>query len=517
MKKFLTCALCFVPNLVMARTLYYTPGGECPGLYLNPATTGCPGDSDRVVKLNVAKRADANFLGYKIGNVEIVDSAGNVKDNAVNTLVAARTAGTITDAAKISGYECNQGIYGSNKNVQKNENGTCVVENSDEDSGAEYIRGDGTSVSPSNVNCWRNGKNYCYWNVNITFHSKPEGASLAGITDKNNGHTLTSDLQADGDWCKEYVQGACYRINMPTAPGYTFRGYYLGKINGTPVQLPSNMITGESTTDGGAFSVFYPKNTNAQDISVTGHRIVVMSDAVVNDPDTASIDVDVYGAWARNCDAGTNATCGLEIGTNWNTVAGFGKGDVRYNTSCADGFSVTNGGTYNPQCEKQSGILNLNYTYRDQYGLEVSACSVSGNSCEIHNTYYFGGSCSNGYTLKYFQTANGLHKYNGSVTCSNNVFGDCSSGTCEIIGYVCRNSCNLGDAIENGKCVSAYQSGGQIAGTGEVIENIFAGCNQITCNSGYKLTETTNGVECVGEGGGSTGVKGSEWLGVEEP
>lgn len=137
MRRFLTCALCFMPTLAGAVTLYYTPGGECTGLYLNPATTGCPGESDRVVKLHVTKRADASFGGFKVGNTEIVDSTGNVKSNAAATLAAAGSA------AEVAGdYTCQTGS-------RENRNGVCVAESALGTAGTEnftYI--DWDSLTP---------------------------------------------------------------------------------------------------------------------------------------------------------------------------------------------------------------------------------------------------------------------------------------------------------------------------------------------------------------------------------
>lgn len=508
MKKFLTCALCFVPTLAVARTLYYTPGGECPGLYLNPATTGCPGDSDRVVKLNVAKRADANFSGYKIGNVEIVDSAGNVKDNAVNTLAAARNAGTITDAAKISGYECNQGIYGSNKNVQKNENGTCVVENSDEDSGVEYIRGDGTPESPSNVNCWRNGKNYCYWNVNITFHSKPANdTTVTGINDPNNGQLLTSKLKTpNSNWCYEYAGTGentyCARIHMPTSPNYQFRGYYLGKVGNQTVTLPNDVITDHSTTDGGAFSVFYPKNiaTNNDNISITEHTIVVMSDTPVETD--ASINVDLYGAWARKCT--DESTCRMEVGTLWNVTNGLGKGDVRYNNFCPNGYHVQSGTNgYNPTCERDTGDMTVKYNnFINQYNETVNLTAttetcVSGDNYNLLSKSDFTSAYGAGAGTLYWLNTNGeYYSPNRSVMCSTNVFG---TSPANVTGYVCDATCNDGAATpEHGTCVSIeptviyYDPVGQGHTNGTLWESGGVSCKKLKCESGY-VVWTENG------------------------
>ena len=509
-------------------TVYFDENNVCDGLCLvKPADGQCCPSGSLVTGLRVGARADATLSEIRVGNTTLFDTTGAIKSDGITALRTAAKNGTLgTDTKITGGYECVAG-------ATKNKNGTCVVENSDENSGVEYIRGDGTPESPSNVNCWRNGKNYCYWNVNITFHSKPEGAPLAGITDQNDGHTLTSDLQADGNWCKEYVQGACYRINMPTAPGYTFRGYYLGKIKGTPVQLPSNMITGESTTDGGAFSVFYPKNTNAQDISVTGHRIVVMDTQEVpivcqgdweTRPDgtrycvgtqtTTPINVDVYGAWARNCDAGTNATCGLEIGTNWNTVAGFGKGDVRYNTGCADGYVISGGaGTYNPACVTEKGDdLTIQYNLIDQFGHNVTS-NISDGACIMGDLYRLPDAANGNYTLKYLVTGGqngGWHMPGKNVLCGTNEFGNASPAS--VTGTACKNICTIGQHYNDlhATCVQMVNgpslgnlptptymtNGGYYVIDTYHVENLWDGCPTLQCDSGYTLKMDDNGPSC---------------------
>ena len=51
MKRFLTCALCFVSLPAVAVTLYYEQGGACPGLYTYKPSLGCP--TSGVSRLNV--------------------------------------------------------------------------------------------------------------------------------------------------------------------------------------------------------------------------------------------------------------------------------------------------------------------------------------------------------------------------------------------------------------------------------------------------------------------------------
>lgn len=171
MKKFLTCALCFMPSIAGAVTLYYTPGRECPGLYLNSAEIGCPADSLRVTQLSVTSRADADFTGYNVGNVEIVDSTGNIKSNAVETLAAAAASGNTV--SKVTGnYECVTG-------ATENKNGVCVygLTTSTQDyTYVDFTNGDienGYEVLPDNLIGGTKGESCMHSKFKVRIHWCP--------------------------------------------------------------------------------------------------------------------------------------------------------------------------------------------------------------------------------------------------------------------------------------------------------------------------------------------------------
>lgn len=514
MQKFLTCALCFLPTLAGAITLYYTPGGECTGLYLNPATTGCPGESDRVVKLHVTKRADANFAGFRVNGVEIVDSTGAVKSNAAETLAAATT--TNPSAKVTSDYTCQTG-------TNKNSSGTCVDESGD----TEYIDTAGNPIPPANVSCWRNGTNYCYWRVNITFHDKPaSNATGINVTNGNNGLILACNggsgcTVVSGTCAQQNGAGTCTHINTPAANGYTFRGYYMAPV-------PNDIITDHSTTNGGAFSVFYPKNLNNAETSILGHAVVVMSDTPVpiENPGAAiettkPIDIDVYGAWARDCDADANAVCTLKTGMSWNVTDNLGKGDVRYDTGCADGYVISGGaGTYKPICETEKGEdLTINYTFRDQFG-NPATCNGPTGVCTLADTYNLIGStavqtaCGNDYTLKYLVTDGvngGWHRPGKNVSCGTNEFG--TNRPASVVGTVCKNVCTIGQHYDNlhATCVQMVNgpslgnlptptymtNGGYYVIDTYNVENLWDGCPTLSCDDGYGLVIDSNGPRCI--------------------
>ena len=534
MRRFLTCALCFMPTLAGAVTLYYTPGGECDGLYLNPAAIGCPAESERVVKLHVASRADASFGGFKVGNTEIVDSTGNVKSNAAATLAAAG------DTAEVAGnYECKAGTTG------KNANGTCVDDTGD----TEYMDTDGNPIAPNSVSCWRNGKNYCYWRVNITFHDKPtSGAGGITVTNGNDGLKLGCNggsgcTVISGNCAAQNGAGTCTHINTPAANGYRFRGYYMAPV-------PNDVITDHSTTNGGAFSNFFPKNLNNTQTSITGHAVVVVSDTpvpIVNPgaaiETTAPIDIDVYGGWARDCDADANAVCDLKTGIWWNVTDNLGKGDVRYDTGCANGYVLTGGaGTYKPICETEKGEdLTINYTFRDQFGNPAS-CSGPTGQCTLADTYSLinqsaiPSACGNDYTLKYLVTGGdngGWHKPGKNVSCSTNEFGNARPAS--VVGTVCKNICTIGQHYDNlhATCVQVTNgpslsnmglptptymtNGGYYVIDTYNVENLWDGCPTLQCDEGYSLSVDGTGPKCVIKTGGDPNFECPKVAGLNLP
>ncbi len=483
-------------------TVYFDENNVCDGLCLvKPADGQCCPSGSLVTGLRVGARADATLSEIRVGNTTLFDTTGAIKSDGITALRTAAKNGTLDTDTKITGgYECNQGIYGSNKNVQKNENGTCVVENSDENSGVEYIRGDGTPESPSNVNCWRNGKNYCYWNVKVVFHDKPSGiANFPTIRTGNDGLVLKCD---SGAGCRigqgsakncctpdtgtltpdvaptcntAYVQNppsgaqaACQSISTPYADGYTFRGYFLNNSD--------NIVVQQTDMTNSAFSNFFPKNLNNRTISVTGHTVVIVNTKEVpivcdgnwvNRPDgsqycdgkqtTEEYTVDVYGGWARDCTPGDNATCDLQTGKNWNPSNGLKKGNARYNTGCADGYVISGGaGTYKPICETEKGEdLTINYTFRDQFG-NPATCNGPTGVCTLADTYNLIGStavqtaCGNDYTLKYLVTGGvngGWHRPGKNVSCGTNEFG--TNRPASVVGTVCKNVCTIGQHYDD--------------------------------------------------------------------
>ena len=607
MKRFLTCALCFVSLPAVAVTLYYEQGGACPGLYTYKPSLGCP--TSGVSRLNVTPIPNTVFNGYFIDGQKIVNADGTFTINALSILRGANLVSgtefpqtyTCSNGVTETGYgECQSGtplvtvkldtrggsmaaptqvkvahggtltayapdrssfdgaifvgwaksgqpdssaaknavvndtvgttvtyraVYSCPDDYYMNDYNVCVSD------GDDYFDTQGHSVSPDQLQCWRptgpNGtyENYCHWNVKITFHNNNQGFSLtSGTQNDNMVLTCYGGQGCDSNTnCAQNRNGKCSELYQPKSNDYLFRGYF--RLNDKEIQNPS-IITVEENDDRAAYNNFYPKNRNSSTMSITGHAVVAMSDSVVRldckpfgpgttgewitrpdgtvycdgmVTDTNQFSFDVYGGWAHKCAQSTTQnpfSCQEVIGTAYYASEGFLKGYVKYNTSCEAGYTMTSGNnTYYPQCTKESGTLDMTYNFVDQYGLAVNGCNVSGTTCEVHNTYYLPHQavCGSNNTLKYLDTYAGLYTPNHPVTCSSNVFGNEPR---VVTGYVCRYSCELGQTVPNGTCVQAYRSGGTVNGN-EYVSNIYEGCNAITCRSGYKITLTGNGIECI--------------------
>ncbi|MBQ6735982.1 MAG: hypothetical protein IJQ90_00660 [Alphaproteobacteria bacterium] len=529
MKKYFIYTVMFLPVAAMARsyTVFYDVTGNCDDLCLTQPTDGgcCPAP---ITKVNMASRADADFTGVKVNvagvDTEIIDSNGYVKSGAASALAAAAASGN--SVSKVTGnYECKG-------TTSKNASGTCVDESGD----TEYIDTAGNPVAPSNVSCWRDGVNYCYWRVNITFHDKPtSGATGINVTNGNDGLKLECNGGSGCVKSKDSAQacasqngaGTCTSINTPHADGYKFRGYYKAPV-------PNDIITDHSTTNGGAFSVFYPGNLNNAQIGITGHAVVIVSDTpvpIINPgaaiETTAPIDIDVYGGWARDCENDENAICTLKTGIWWNVYDNLGKGDVRYDTGCVNGYVISSGdGTYNPICETEKGEdVTINYVFKDQWGQNVS-CNGPAATCALADTYSLTNqsavqsACGSDYTLKYLITDNkNWHRPGRIVSCSTNEFG--SARPVPIVGTVCKNICTIGQHYDDlhATCVAVnqsdssptslgvsmpqyYSNGGYYVVDTYNIENLWDGCQTLECDTGYGFVVDSNGPRCELKQGG---------------
>lgn len=475
------------------------------------------------------------FSGFKLSDgSELMDSSGSLK--LTGNQVAAK--GSIASGATL---RTTNKCAGTSK---RNPNGVCT-----EPDGEYYDKG-GNTVPSSGLTCWRweNGKkvNYCYWRVNVIFHDKPtSGADDITVNNGNEGLKLncnggsgcTKDPSSSIP-CVEYNgAGTCTHIRTPNATGYSFRGYYLGKIGGQVVSLPSDIITGHSTTEGGAFSNFFPKNLNSSSTSILGHAIVVMSDTPVpiTNPGaaietTAPIDVEVYGAWAHNCATDhllNPAGCLMRLGQTYDTNSyGLGKGDVRYDTQCRGGQHVTSSssGTYNPQCEDDTSDITFTYNFHNQYGETIECGSVTPSACTTGNNVSlvsasnFSAACGSEYVLRYLYINDEWYRPSYQAGCNTNVFGQ--SGEVTIEGYACE-TCKDSEAPEHGHCENMTSSGqinynpvspdhngvgssgytigyGGLWGADPSGSNAYPACRKIVCDAGYQLWTDDNGTRsCI--------------------
>lgn len=140
MKRFLTCALCFIPMSAMCDVkLWYDKAGNCNGLHVSDSC-----NSATVTHLNVTPMADSRFDGFYVtvpgytNQLPIVDANGDVAYNVADVLRAANLSGTNRTLTQTT--TCNTGL-------DKNSNGICVdtsgnityvdFENGDEENGYE--------------------------------------------------------------------------------------------------------------------------------------------------------------------------------------------------------------------------------------------------------------------------------------------------------------------------------------------------------------------------------------------
>ena len=459
-------------------------------------------------------------------------------------------------------YKCPDG--------KENINGTCFnVENV----GGEKVITDyiidkgGNPVNPTQgQTCLRyepnaNGvyvwTNYCYWYVNVVFHGKPSGSSL-NVTDPNEGDGKSMECHGTpcyargGLTCAEYFttgggpDPACKRMRWPTAPGYTFRGYY-------KQPFPSEgLITDHSTTEGSGFSKFVPG------VDFGMHATIVMNDTPVSPEETPypGNPIHVYGAWAKDCDPGENATCNRTISSAWNVSNGMNKGDVRYNTGCAHGFVAVDGtdGTATPACATEKGNdVTISYTFKDQFGRTVrssgatSSC-IAAENFSLPNSVFVQSTLGNNYSPKYFAMTdvNGSANWYTparSLMCGTNTFGPMTQTTgggysTSVVGTVCYNFCTIGQRYgEHGTCVAmtgagptatqlgisyptyyASNGGYYIVNGSYNVSNLWEGCPTVQCdeatgtngvNYGLYVDPTGTTVSCVDKttlGGGDDGI-----------
>lgn len=546
MRKFLTCALCFVPTLAGAITLYYDKSGECDGWWLGTVQTGCPASNLRVTKFHPTTAESKVFGGIVIGGETVVESDGTLKSfNSLseNTKSAIRAAtsldvykqewnvdDTVTvnfdarggkmsgatsrqmargtalptisgprgDGASFGGWTkgtsttkvttvdqnaTNGDTYTANwecgTGLSPNRNGVCVPSKGNPN-GDTYIDDDGNEHDIDEIDCgYLNGtgtgnENFCNRTVVVHLHDKPTNSSL-NVTNGNDGRTLWCNrvwcyepywAQVDGQNGPNANAGALVEtINMPHANGYAFRGYfYPGGGKGHENELVTNLArlviddTHNQRPQDVAAGQFYPKNTS-ETVSWMGiynptHGINIWYDPddgstsiqglpfVTSGPLVGMHEIDLYGGWARACDAGNNATCTLEKGTRIPSSNGLYPGQVRYDVGCENGYHVTGGaGTYSPTCSVDEGDINMSYAFTNQYGDVVSCASPvtdtckSGNNVSLLNTSNFKTSCGTRYALRWLKVNGTWYSPNKSVSCTSNILG--AGNPVNVTGYVC--------------------------------------------------------------------------------
>ncbi len=429
----------------------------------------------------------------------------------------------------VASYKCPE-TEGSEGRYYMNGNGTCVQEN------GHYVNGaTGEMIPPSQVSCYNNNGTpvYCYFKGTVHLHDKPNGSNLT-VTNGNEG-TQYQTLWCNRAFCRkgnangEFVSN----INLPRTTDYTFRGYFLRPDQQVqaPGQPAIELITDHSTTAGEAFARFYPGNTSNGVTTMNIYDVFDMVYVTTTPLETSEYNIDLYGAWARNCatDPELNpAGCLMRLGQTNNTNSyGLGKGDVRYDTECVGGKHLANNsdGTYNPQCEDDTGDITFTYNFHNQYGETIecgsitpSAC-MTGNNISLVSTSNFNTACGGKYALRYLNINNEWYRPSYQVGCNTNVFGQ--GGKVTIEGYACE-TCK-DDALEHGHCEDMTSSGqinynpinpdnygvgssgysvgyGGLWGADPSGPNAYSACRRIVCDAGYQVWTNNNGVRsCITE------------------
>ena len=427
----------------------------------------------------------------------------------------------------VASYKCPE-TEGSEGRYYMNNNGTCVQNE------GYYINGDtGQTMSPSQVSCYNNNGTpvYCYFYGTVRLHDKPTGSNLT-VTNGNQG-TAYQTLWCNRSFCRQGSSTGDFvsAINLPRTNGYTFRGYFLPPDQ--QVQVPGEpqieLITDHSTTAGEAFARFYPRSTANGVTSMTIYDVFDIIYVTTTPLPTSGYDIDLYGAWARDCATDTSlnpAGCLMRLGQTHNTNSyGLGKGDVRYDTECVGGKHVTDNssGTYNPQCEDDTGDITFSYTFYNQYGETINCGSVTPSACTTGNNVSlvsqsnFNTACGSQYFLRYLNINNEWFRPSYQAGCNTNVFGQ--SGKVTIEGYACE-PCKDDSAPEHGHCENMTSSGqinynpinpdyygvgssghsvgyGGLWGADPSGSNAYSACRTIVCAQGYQIWNNNGVKSCV--------------------
>ena len=460
MKRFLTCALCFVSLPAIAVTLYYEHSGMCSGLYLSP---GCNGT--RVTHLNVTPDADTTFTGFMVNGQTIVDANGNVVTNASDILRSAENIGSSISQS----YNCKSGF-------SKNNNGICV----DFSGSTQYVEGDSGESTPPQSIVDAPG---CFWvyDFDIVFHDRPMsnpphavGTFENGLQPVTNPDITVSHKRGDGFYNMNGTKIS--DITIPLDNNYMFRGYYGKTFNyldyntngGWPIPI-TDVITDHTTAQGTVWGARFavPANAKVMNLGVPNLKtsycdmnwIACKNQGLPNcgDPELPNtVVVDVYGGWARKCVA-NNGNCGIQIYT---TPSGaYTAGDVKYNHTCDTGYTLASSddsNSYLVLCV-QVGYDTINYSFSkfqvfNGTGLEAITCSnvPRNGTCNLGETFTlpdYSPSCGQGnYKFAGWRTNDNIIRgANNVVQCTTTVLGgkdanitgilcDCKGGTYSNVG-----------------------------------------------------------------------------------
>ncbi len=419
MKRFLTCALCFVSLPAVAVTLYYEQGGACPGLYKTRPLSGC--NATQVTHLDVTPMSDTVFDGFKVNGQTVVYADGTVASNAADIL---RGASLTSDKIQQS-YTCQSGFSENNNGVCVDYNGNMTYvdfENGVEESGFE--------VEPANLGRGGAGSNECVhskfkvkihwcppkygaytgnWSNGLSGWNPPSVPENFGYPElwPSDSDCNTADEVLYYDWKDRGTSSASYHKNSYTGPlvtsinkpdgkfnGWTLRGFYLLEDDLYDVPSGCNAST-NATYSPICYSYWGNRNYFAKRRVVTATNTEGTARLGLPKPNSNTItnyvDLDdshngangawsntrwtvydcsithkqaenktyhLYAGWARDCETPNDGTCNLAIRRTGLSQSN-NKGDAFYTTTCNNGATPTGNGTYNPICPEKCALNNL--------------------------------------------------------------------------------------------------------------------------------------------------------------
>ena len=250
---------------------------------------------------------------------------------------------------------------------------------------------------------------------------------------------------------------------LPTIDGYTLRGYYGHTFNYADYQhmngnMPTlriipDLVAEKSTTYGASYAKRLVKPADSFSMSLGTANLHVIKCPVqfqnnqIPQNTLTGVVIDVFGAWARDCEPGEHGTCNLTVYTSQSGA--YDAGDVKYESGCKPGYHLaegSNGTTYNPQCEADTATtISYSYgKYQTTDGTNVISCTSAPDDgiCTVGDNLTLADAnelqCGGNYKFYKWQTvgqSGGLYDASATISCSYAELGSYTDAN--ITGILC--------------------------------------------------------------------------------